>query len=66
MMDALPKLKALHPTLVQKELMSMAASQWSHLDDDSKKVLSQFVLFLIDFRLLMKPLPEIKRNFSES
>jgi hypothetical protein len=39
MMDILPKLKASNPTLVQKELMSMAASQWSQLDDDAKKVL---------------------------
>lgn len=39
MMDVLPKLKSQFPDKIQKELMTMAANQWSHLDDDSKKVI---------------------------
>jgi hypothetical protein len=37
-MDILPKLKAAHPNKIQKELITMAASQWSQLDEESKKV----------------------------
>lgn len=49
-MDIVPKLKAAHPTKAQKELITMAASQWSQLDEDSKKVF--IVPFSLNFECL--------------
>jgi plasmid maintenance system killer protein len=44
--DMVPKLKIAHPNKIHKELMSMAANQWSNLDDDSKKVCTTSLSFL--------------------